>query len=111
MFRPEKAKCWPLIVVWSVFGRVVAALVALTPWQPRLNLLRLYSTTVINYSTFHILGFEDRNLIAMTLETQNTCQRIEIKSANYGCRFMPTTSDSRMTDRYTWKPEKSEMRR
>lgn len=30
MFRPEKAKSWPLIVVWSVFGRVVAALVALT---------------------------------------------------------------------------------
>jgi hypothetical protein len=30
MFRPEKAKCWPLIVVWSVFGRAVAALVALT---------------------------------------------------------------------------------
>jgi hypothetical protein len=34
MFRPEKAKSWPLIVVWSVFGRAVAALVALAyPWH------------------------------------------------------------------------------
>ena len=98
-YGPKKQKAGRSSFVWSVFGRVVAALVALT-LGTRLDL----STTVLSYSTFHIPGLSRMAILLWR-------HRIRVKKSNqqnYGCRIMPTISDSRMGAPIT--PRKPEMK-